>query len=341
MKRKINDHIFYLVIKVIFFLLSTIFIFILWKTINRHSDFWLIIVIACSILLVLYIWMLYLRYKVSQFSDKLCNTLDSLIAGRQPENYFPYEDSLTTKIENKLLQYYDIMQAGRDESKHDKEIIQALVSDISHQVKTPIANAKMFTNILQKHEIPQEKKIEFLSMLDGQIDKLDFLMQSLIKMSRLETGTFILHIEQKPIYNTIALALDGVWIKAEEKNISLSVDCDSSIIVKHDIKWTAEALMNLLDNSIKYTSIGGSVTINVFPWQFYTRIDIIDTGIGIKEEDYHRIFKRFYRSSEVANKEGVGLGLYLAQGIITRQKGYISLKSKHGSGTVFSVHLLN
>ena len=103
----------------------------------------------------------------------------------------------------------------------------------------------------------------------------------------------------------------------------------------------AEALGNILDNAVKYTPEGGSVSVSVRPWQFYTRIDITDTGIGIPEEHYHDVFQRFYRGEEAAAMEGVGLGLYLANGIITRQKGYISVASKAGKGTTFSVYLLS
>ena len=119
------------------------------------------------------------------------------------------------------------------------------------------------------------------------------------------------------------------------------MECASSITAQHDPKWTAEALGNILDNGVKYTPEGGSICVSVRPWQFYTRIDISDTGIGIHEEHYHDVFQRFYRAQETAAEEGVGLGLYLANGIITRQKGYISVKSNYGKGTTFSVYLLS
>lgn len=121
----------------------------------------------------------------------------------------------------------------------------------------------------------------------------------------------------------------------------MEVECDSRVTVKHDRKWTAEALGNILDNAVKYTPENGAVGVRVRPWHFYTRIDISDTGIGIAAEHYHDVFKRFYRAREVASMEGVGLGLSLARSIITRQKGYISVKSEVGKGTVFSVFLLN
>ena len=233
------------------------------------------------------------------------------------------------------------MNEGWSLSLQDKQTIQELVSDISHQVKTPIANLSMFIGILREHRLSEEKRSEFLETMAGQIGKLDFLMQSLIKMSRLETGTFVLHAKEANLYDTVAQALNGVLTKAESKNIRFTVECEEFVQVRHDPKWTAEALGNLLDNGVKYTPAGGSIRISVRPWQFYTRVDITDTGIGIPEEHYNDVFKRFYRGEETAGQEGVGLGLYLAQGIITRQKGYISVKSEIGKGSTFSVYLLN
>ena len=316
-------------------------VWVLWRTIPWSAVRYGILGLCAAIFAVVGLWAWYQRRQVSLFADDLCETLDALLSGRQPENYQPYEDSLTAKVQGKLMQYFDIMSEGKRQSQQDKQVIQSLVSDISHQVKTPIATIKMFTNILQQHQLPPEKQAEFLRTMEGQIDKLDFLMQSLIKMSRLETGTFVLHPQEGRLADTIALAMSAVWAKAEAKEISLSADCDGSICVQHDPKWTAEALGNILDNAIKYTPSGGSVTVSVRPWQFYTRVDIADTGIGIAEEHYNDIFQRFYRDPQVASQEGVGLGLYLANGIITRQKGYISVKSKVGKGTTFSVYLLS
>ena len=316
-------------------------VWVLWQTVPRASVRYGILALCVAIFLVVGLWAWYQRRQVSLFADDLCGTLDALMSGRAVEGYQPYEDSLTAKVQGKLMQYFDIMSEGKRRSQRDKETVQSLVSDISHQVKTPIANIKMFTGILRGHNLPSEKRAEFLATMDGQIDKLDFLMQSLIKMSRLETGTFTLHMEEAHLSDTIARAMSTVWAKAEAKGIDLSAECDPAITVQHDPKWTAEAVGNILDNAVKYTPAGGKVMVTVRPWQFYTRVDITDTGIGIPEEHYNDVFQRFYRAQEVAAQEGVGLGLYLANGIIIRQKGYISVKSKVGTGTTFSVYLLS
>ena len=147
--------------------------------------------------------------------------------------------------------------------------------------------------------------------------------------------------EKNSLRETLKQAVGGVYMKALKKEILIETEEFPELVIRHDPKWTAEAIGNILDNAVKYTPEGGSITVSVRPWQFYTRIDINDTGIGIDEENYNAIFQRFYRAQEVAAEEGVGLGLYLARGIITRQNGYITVKSKKGSGSTFSVFLLS
>ena len=316
-------------------------VWVLWRTIPWSAVRYGILGLCAAIFAVVGLWAWYQRRQVSLFADDLCETLDALMSGRTVEGYQPYEDSLTAKVQGKLMQYFDIMNEGKRQSQRDKETIQSLVSDISHQVKTPMANIRMFTGILKEHDLPEEKRRQFLETMEGQIGKLDFLMQSLIKMSRLETGTFVLKPEEARLSDTIARALSLVWNRAEKKGISVDTECDSQITVRHDSRWTAEAIGNILDNAVKYTPAGGSIHVQVRPWQIYTRIDITDTGMGIDPEHYNDIFQRFYRANEAAGEEGVGLGLYLAQEIIRQEMGYITVKSAKGKGSTFSVFLLS
>ncbi len=320
--------------------LSAAAIWILWTYVPRAEIRYALTVLFAAILFAAAAYRICLRRQVADFADTLCGILDGMIAGGNRRREI-YEDSLTAKVQSKLLQFYDIAEEAREESRRDKQTIQELVSDISHQVKTPMANLKIFTGILKEHSLSEEKQKEFLETMEGQIGKLDFLMQSLIKMSRLETGTFALHPEKEVLEPTVARAISLVWTAAERKRIRLETECDSSIEVIHDPKWTAEALGNILDNAVKYTPPKGSIRVQVRPWQIYTRIDISDTGIGIAREHYHDIFKRFYRAEEAAKEEGVGLGLYLAQEIIRQERGYITVQSEKGQGTVFSVFLLS
>ena len=226
--------------------LFALFLYVLWIWVPRSEVRYTLLALCGGICLLAVIWCLWQRKQVCGFAEELCRTLDELMAGREPENYDPYEDTLTARVQGKFLQYYDLMSEQWRRSLKDKQTIQELVSDISHQVKTPIANLSMFIGILQKHQLSEEKQSEFLATMAGQIDKLDFLMQSLIKMSRLETGTFMMHTKETSLYDTIAQALNGVLARAEAKHIGLSVACDESVMVRHDSKWTAEALGNIL-----------------------------------------------------------------------------------------------
>lgn len=319
--------------------LLLIFLGVMWEFI---PGIWIrILIFACglfSLFLVIW-WGRRIEKDEIDFAGRLCGDIDALMDGCGIRDYCPYEETRISRVQGKLLQYDDKMRESCGRSDGDKQIIQELLSHISHQVKTPVSNLRMFTDILQTRELSFEKREQFLATMASQVDKLDFLMQSLIKMSRLETGTFTMRMEQQSLYDTIAKAVSGIWPKAERKKIAMSVECDSQIVAEHDPRWTAEALENILDNGVKYTPRGGSIRIRVRPWQFYIRIDISDTGMGIEREHYHDVFRRFYRGKEAASQEGVGLGLYLARGIITAQKGYISVKSAEGEGSTFSVFL--
>lgn len=209
-----------------------------------------------------------------------------------------------------------------------------------HQVKTPIANLKMINNTLLENEVPPQKQKEFLTAQASQLDKLDFLMQAMIKTSRLETGVISLEQRQQPIYDTLAAALGGILLNAEKKQIDVQVECPEHLDARHDRKWTSEALFNILDNAVKYTPAGGQIRVSVEGWEMYVKIDIADTGIGISEQHQGTVFKRFYREDAVHDVDGIGIGLYLAREIVTLQGGYIRVASEVGKGSTFSVFLL-
>ena len=238
-------------------------------------------------------------------------------------------------LENSMKQYLDSNFLARKNQQEQKEVIQKLISDIAHQTLTPISNLKIYGEILS--EASHENQEEIDTILE-QTEKLDFLIQSLVKLSRMESGIIAVHSEDIGIQQL----MESVWLqfaaKAKEKNITLRV-CDSDLHVICDLKWTAEALGNIVDNAIKYTSWGGSVQIKVKSYSFFVKIDIIDNGIGIQKEEIPKIFGRFYRSLSVADQPGVGIGLFLAREIIQAQKGYVKVVSEAGKGSTFSVFL--
>ncbi|MDE7274929.1 MAG: HAMP domain-containing histidine kinase [Lachnospiraceae bacterium] len=294
----------------------------------------ILLVFTCAAFFVVF-----LRRKLVLFSDRLCETIDNMLDGASASPQIYEEENLFCKINYRLVRLYDVMQESRESAAKERADLQELISDISHQVKTPIANLQMVNATLLEQSVTEEKRQEFLKASSGQLEKLDFLMQAMIKTSRLETGVISLDRKMQPIYDTLAAALGGILLNAEKKAIHVSVDCPSDILLAHDRKWTSEALFNILDNAVKYTPVGGAIQVSVQSWELYVKIDIADSGKGIVESRQGMIFKRFYREEEVHDVEGIGIGLYLAREIISMQGGYIKVTSAAGSGSTFSVFL--
>ena len=197
----------------------------------------------------------------------------------------------------------------------------------------------MINTTLIECDMTKENQIAFLMNSKKQVDKLDFLIQSMIKTSRLEVGIIQLEPRQCSIYDTLANTLGSIFLMAESKHINIAVDCKEGMTAIHDRKWTEEAIFNILDNAVKYTKENGKIDITVTELSAYIKIEIKDNGIGIDEKNHGLIFKRFYRHPEVHSIDGIGIGLYLAREIITLQEGYIKLISKVGEGSTFSVFL--
>ena len=295
------------------------------------------------LLLCALIWLFLLTQifgkRLSEFTSVLCQTLDHMIEG----NEVPLrpEDSETTlaRICHRLSRLYQIMQENRRKVDEERQELQSLISDISNEVKTPVSNLKMAADTLLEKPVSEAERIDFIRGIRSQTDKLDFLFQALVKTSRLETG--VIQLEKKPgrLFDTVAQAMSGIVYAAEKKKIVVSVDCPEDLTVSHDSKWTSEALFNLLDNAVKYTPAGGKIAVSVVLWEMYVEIKVTDTGKGISESNQAAIFRRFYREEEVHEQQGVGIGLYLAREIVTRQGGYIKVVSEPGKGSEFSIML--
>ena len=294
--------------------------------------------IVCALVWVLVLTQVFGK-RLSRFTSDLCKTLDNMMNGDEEPEPADNSETLFARINHRLTRLYQIMRENRHRVEEERQELQALVSDISHQVKTPVSNLKMVTDTLLTRPVTETERIDFIQGVRSQTDKLDFLFQALVKTSRLETG--VIRLEKKPgrIYDTVAQAMSGIVYAADNKQIGVSVDCPENLTVAHDSKWTAEALFNLLDNAVKYTPAGGKITVTVEKWEMYAEIKVADTGKGISESNQAAIFRRFYREEEVHEQPGVGIGLYLARKIVTKQGGYIKVVSELGSGSAFSIML--
>lgn len=281
-----------------------------------------------------------LKRDVYDLTKKLDSRLNELLNGRKLDRAVYQQDDLWGMVYEKLCRVSDMHAHKNQEISREKESLKELVSDISHQTKTPLANMKLYLELLSD-ERDLAESMEYLEKMSGQVDKLDFLLQSMVKMSRLETGTIKIQKSPNPVAETLAASIEAVFPKADKKNISIHVACDEKLLLSHDKKWTGEAIFNILDNAVKYSDTGKPVNISVSREEIFTKISIKDTGKGIPLERQGAVFNRFYREPEVHDKEGIGIGLYLARKIISMQNGYIKLESEVGRGSTFQIYLPN
>lgn len=242
---------------------------------------------------------------------------------------------------SKIKQIQEVLENHARSAETEKEQVKSLVSNMSHQLKTPLANLSLYTEILGKSELSKERKNEFFSKMQRQIEKLNWMVESLSKMVKLEQNLDDFEIKNTKIRQTILDAVDTVYEKLEKKDIQLDMESFEDRFLYHNRKWTVEVFVNLLENAIKYTEKGGFISIRVKSYELYTEIQISDNGRGIRQEELTDIFKRFYRSPEVENMEGSGIGLYLCNLILEKEKGYITAISEYGKGSCFSVFLQN
>ena len=276
------------------------------------------------------LWMLFmvqlLGMRLSNFTSELCQILDDMMnRSQEPENVSDRE-TIFARIHHRLVRLYNILQESNRKVEAERQELQSLVSDISHQVRTPVSNMKMIVDTLLTKSLEEQEQNEFLKSVRGQISKLDFLIQALVKTSRLETGVIQLEKEDHFIYDTLAQAMSGIVYSAEQKKIHVSVECPEDVRVSHDSKWTEEAIFNLLDNAVKYSPQNGKIKISLQENEMFTTFSIRDYGIGIEPEEKNLIFQRFYRGKRVTDEEGFGIGLYLARKILFLHEGLLTVK---------------
>ena len=280
------------------------------------------------------------RYVAGTFND-LDRVLDRILAKDSSLKRDITEDSRMSKLTHKASRIVDLYRSDMAQTKEEKETIQGFISDMSHQMKTPLSSISMYSDLLIEGHLSEEEQQEFLARVKSGTDKLQWMMDSLIKMSRLEVGAIVLLPVMAGIRQTLTDSISGVVALASNKNITIKVTPFEDMLLYHDGKWTREALNNILENAVKYSPPDGTIEVSLERLALYTKIIITDHGPGIEKGDYNLIYKRFYRGTNVKKEEGAGLGLYLAQLILEKQGGYIMVDSKPKVFTSFSVFLQN
>ncbi len=294
-----------------------------------------IAVVGCSLTAILC-----RRYVGKSFED-MDAILDRILARDEGMRRETLDEDGMSKLNHKANRILDMCLAEVEQSKGEKETIQAFISDMSHQMKTPLAGVSMYSELLLEGGVSGDEQEEFLRRIKAGTEKLQWMMECLIKMSRLEVGAIQLAPVPTGVKRTISLAIGDVLAAAAKKNVNIEVAELDDVTLYHDGKWTREALANVLENAVKYSMPNGVVEVAVETMPMYTKIIVTDHGVGIPKEDWNKIFKRFYRGQNVRDEEGAGLGLYLATLVLEKQGGYIMVDSVPERFTSFSLFLQN
>ena len=273
------------------------------------------------------------KYITGIVSD-LSELMDVLIELKEKEIFPENEDTILSKLQNKVIKLADILKKKNETAIREQENIKSLVSDISHQLKTPIANLKMYLELLRDEGITDVQRKKYLEVVQISVNRLNFLSESMIKISRLESGIIKLNIQKANINETVLKAIKDVFAKARDKGMNITFDTeDEEIETAHDINWTSEAVFNVLDNAVKYTEPGSTIDVKVKKLGMFVSIEISDSGEPISDAEKNQIFQRFYRGENSRGKEGIGVGLYLSRELVVKQGGYMNLKSTPDGNT--------
>lgn len=292
-----------------------------------------LVALAALLLLGLWFWL-----DARRTVRRLERMLSLAVGGGFEEESF--DESAPSALESRMARFLNGSARSLRGVQRQRESIQRMLSDISHQTKTPLANLRLYSSLLMEEELtPQQREQAQVILL--QSEKLSFLIETLVKLSRLETDVLAVTPKSQPLSPLLERAVSQAKAAAEQKGIALQLHLQQQAEMRalYDLRWTAEALGNLLDNAVKYTPPGGCIQVSATQYELFCRIDVRDNGIGIAEEEQAQIFGRFYRGRQVREQEGLGIGLYLAREIAQKQGGYLKLSSRPGQGSTFSLYL--
>lgn len=277
----------------------------------------------------------YYQNRMEETYQELLQKLDRAIGGEIQDT--AYNESMDAAVVERLNRVVQIAGMNQGKAERERDTIKSLISDISHQVRTPLTNIMLYVGLLKEQELDGDSML-LVDKIQKQSDKLDFFMKELIKSSYAEQEVISIHPEMNNVEEIVNTACQMVELAALKKKIDI-IQEEAEALCYADKKWTIEALGNILDNAVKYSPENTGVKVKVIPYESFICVQVEDQGIGIREEEQGMVFERFYRSKEVSNEPGFGIGLYLVREVLSKQGGYVKIKSEPGKGSVVQVYL--
>lgn len=300
-----------------------------------------------SLIGLLFLWTLFLFLGTMLFlyhREKLYRKSENIIKDYIDGNYTVHLPQSNEGTIYQLLSSVDqlatMLQAKNDTEQKTKEFLKNTISDISHQLKTPLSALMMYQEIIENEPDNPETVKEFSLKIGTALKRIERLIQSMLKITRIDAGSIYFEKSNYSIPNILNHAISELTTRASNEKKEIVIDGDLEQMLYCDIEWTGEAIGNIIKNALDHTDAGGKITIRWEQTPAMIRILITDNGHGIAPEDIHHIFKRFYRSQNTSDSQGIGLGLPLAKAIVEGQGGILSVQSERLQGTTFTLSFL-
>lgn len=289
--------------------------------------------IAFVILFVSSFWFIKREYgeleKLSGYLRRICN-------GEYSLDIRDNEEGELSILKNEIYKVTLMLSKQGEFLKKEKMQLADAISDISHQLKTPLTSMRVMSDLLSNNDLEAEKRIEFTNNIEMQLDRMQWLLTSLLKLSKIDAGTVSFKKDRVAVSELIRKSTEPLLIPIEIKNQTLVIEGGSNVSFIGDLYWTTEALINIIKNCIEHTGEDGRISIFFNENPLFTEIKILDNGSGIEKEDLPYIFKRFYKGKN-AGEDSVGIGLAMAKTIVTSQNGDINVSSRKNEGTCFII----
>lgn len=277
------------------------------------------------------------RRELKHISDFVQRILD----GKEQETVSNWEETMDSKICHQLVRMQEILVSQKMDAKKERKEVQELISEIAHQMRTPLTNLRNYLGFLCEEIKPESSGmiVSYLSAIQSSEEKISFLTEHFIRISRLEHGLIQIRKEEKDFLKTMRNVLGQIQNQAEKKKINFQFKLPENVEFKHDANWLGESVYNLLDNAVKYSPENGKIEVSVQENEMFLTLIIRDYGIGIEPGEESQIFQRFYRGKRVTGQEGFGIGLYLAREIVIQHSGILTVKRRE-PGTEMRMALL-
>lgn len=314
---------------------SIILLLLIFSLITLKIELNIILLVTIFYLITIIItW--YHLYKKNKKIKNLSTYMNNILNNNYSLDIRDYEEGNLSNLKNDIYKMTVKLKEQSDSSQKEKKYLEEVLSDISHQLKTPLTSMYVINDVLlSDKKIDDSKKQEFLIKNRKELERIEWLVTSLLKMSRLDSGSEKIIPKKTKLDDLIRKTVTPLEIPIELKNQHLILDYDKNIKLNIDLNWTTEALINILKNAHEHTKENGTIQIKVKDTVIYTEIEIIDTGEGISTTDLPHIFERFYKGK--TNKESIGIGLNMAKKIINLEKGDIKVIS-NSNGTTFNIN---